>query len=1301
MKILKVVIENLPAENRRRWLPLTACGLFLLSLLLLPASTLMIKSRSVRSEAETIATLKKSSQKIRTEFSHLLSLLEKRKAYFQNHLPGETPEEIFLVFQKSGLEKAHEGVAWLAEDLTPLLWLGNTANLKGLAAAWPEQKEKLLPGSFVVQDRASFYLVSLSSFPENHYLAIFELLAFQPQFQSTYLREFIRLKSINRSNADINFWDFQQDTGALEKFFSRTQTDEYLSQQTEEVEIRTLYFPLRNEQRKIVATVTLNSLKLQKQMITLPFLLRLSGLMLLIISLLLAVYWLYSSGHLLIKNIFCRYALFASGLVIIRLLFSLLTVSPPFSRLRVFSPQDLGLDWPAGLASSPASFSVSCLLFFALSIITVKIFIPETISNQQPDGLPQAVSNSSILRTALLASGSVFAFFLVALLTGKIVSGSSLNLLSFPLNLSAILIYLSLFLLLAALLSPPLLLMRKKLPAIRRKALLLAAYFLPAAALLILLKPLFRAGSQEILITAVFWLLFSGLFLARWKTLIPALLSLLLVSGFAYFLLREFTATRSASLTENVMAYLVSSQKSWARMALQQSFAELNRRSRDLYNYFRRPNDGEFARSLWNLTPLARFNWNSCLYLQNQELKLLSSFALNLPVFAEQTNDLPISTEPVIEDQYLDILGQEKHFLVGYQDFSDAEGHGGRLVIWVSLDPELLPFFYSANPYFELLRLNILPSLQHFPVSLAIFDRDGRSLFQQEKPGLTLPASLRKKAIENYRGFWSEMREGKNRYRAFLTAPEKEKICVFYLKEKSWPREFTDFLKIFYLFFIFTGIGFLPHVLRKKRWQLFSQSFSFRVYLAFLAAGLIPLFFFIFFSQTIMSRIFAERFVQEATSRAYFARSILHDFISLQEQAEPAPAPVPEELVFWISSTLNNDVNLYRNGLLLSSSRREYFETGILSEMLDGEIYFRLRHQQQPLVVSRKSFGNYFYRTVTIPYRYLDDVYFLNLPFPFEKQEISATRRELLEFFLFVSIFIILLIAFLVGTIRRMVVTPINRLIKATRAVGLGNLDVRVEYRAGDELQSLIDGFNAMVENLKAHEKELAELSQRVAWTEMARKVAHEIKNPLTPIQLSAEHILKVHSDRHPDFDRILQESISYIISEVENLRRIASEFMTIARESGLVREKFDFKKLLQDIIGPLKEAAFGKIEFRLKTEGKDFRLFGDRGKLKVAIRNIVINAIEAIRDSGRIDIILRAKNGELELQVVDTGCGIPEEVLNRIFEPYFSTKEKGTGLGLAICRRIVEEHQGSIRIQSQPGRGTAVTIVLPRGFSD
>ncbi len=1270
--------------------------IFLLGLVLLAASTLLLKSRAVQSEAETLFGLRKSAARIRTEFSMLVDLLKIRQTHFQEIAPGQKPEEIFSAFQKAGLETAVEGVAWLDRDLNPSLWLGNVANLHNLIKGWPDSSSRFLNGSFIIQDRASYFLVRLIPAGNDHHLALFELLAFQPQFQSTYLREFARLKSVPESGADINFWDYEQDTEALARFFSRT-GDEYLSQQTEEVEIRTLYFPLRNEQGQILATVTLNSLQLQRQRFALPALIRILAIVLAIIAFIIFTGWLYRSRLRSPGTRWLAWLLTLAGLTIIRVHLGVLARNYPASGWKVFTAEKLGLDWPLGLAASPADLFISSLMFFALVYSTIRIFAGAGLRGSGTEAKCSPEARQPVLRVIILGLASALSVAALSWFTGQVVDHCNLNLLSFSLNPSSLLIYLGLFLAISGLLLPVILFSRKILAGLRRQPSLLIAFLLSGLALFFSLLLVADIRLTEIAIPFLFWLMLAAVSTLNWRTWALSGICLLVISSFSYFLLREFTEARTRKLTEHVLVHLVSSQKTWANMALRQSFGELQKRSRDLLNYFRNPSDPELARRLWNLTLLARLNWNSCLYLQSQDLKLLSSFGLNLPVFAEQTNDLPFSPGPVIAEQYLDILGQEKHFLVGYQDFRDGEGHGGRLAIWISLDPELLPFFYSANPYFELLRLNTLPSLQHFPLSLAIFNSQGQPLFTQNQPGFALPPDLLKKVGTSPDGLWSSFRAGQDRYRAFALTLEDNNIYVFYRPEKSWRRQFTDFLKLFFLLAIFLAMGLVPRIFSQGRWQLSGRSFSFRVYLAFLVTGLVPLFFFIFFSQTVVARLFADRFVREATSRAYFARSILHDFISLQEQNEQPAAEMPEDLVFWISSTLNNDVNLFKNGRLLSSSRREYFETGLLSEMLDGETYFKLAFQNQPLAVSRKSFGRYSYQTLTVPYRYRQDVYFLNLPFPFEKQEISQARTELFEFFLFASIFFILLIGFLVATIKKMVVVPINQLIRATQEVGLGNLDVRVEHQARDELRSLVDGFNTMVENLKAHERELAELSQRVAWTEMARKVAHEIKNPLTPIQLSAEHILKVHADRHPDFDRVLQESISYIISEVENLRRIAGEFMTIARESGAIREKFDLKDLVLDLLQPFRETLAERIKFSVRESGRNFELVGDRGKMKVAIRNILINAIEAIKEPGRVDVSLRDKGAELELEIKDTGCGIPEEVAAHIFEPYFSTKEKGTGLGLPICKRIVEEHEGTIRLESRPGRGTTVTITLPR----
>jgi nitrogen fixation/metabolism regulation signal transduction histidine kinase len=320
----------------------------------------------------------------------------------------------------------------------------------------------------------------------------------------------------------------------------------------------------------------------------------------------------------------------------------------------------------------------------------------------------------------------------------------------------------------------------------------------------------------------------------------------------------------------------------------------------------------------------------------------------------------------------------------------------------------------------------------------------------------------------------------------------------------------------------------------------------------------------------------------------------------------------------------------------------------------------------------------------------------ISLPFPFEQEEISGATQDLIEFFLLIAVFFIATVFILARWIGAMIVTPIHKLLAGTREAGLGNLDFAIEYRRRDEMKTLIDGFNAMIKNLQDHQRELADLGKKAAWAEMARKVAHEIKNPLTPIQLSAEHLLRVYEDKRGDFGQALKESISYIIGEVENLRRIAQEFLEISKEAVLHKETFDFDALVRETVEPYKNVLTERIQFRETFEGADFRIEGDRPKLKIALRNLLTNAIEAIRGRGEIRVRLTAQPGWLVLRIDDTGTGIEKDILDRIFEPYFSTKDVGTGLGLPIARKIVEDHRGSIEISSEPGQGTKITIRLP-----
>ena len=224
-----------------------------------------------------------------------------------------------------------------------------------------------------------------------------------------------------------------------------------------------------------------------------------------------------------------------------------------------------------------------------------------------------------------------------------------------------------------------------------------------------------------------------------------------------------------------------------------------------------------------------------------------------------------------------------------------------------------------------------------------------------------------------------------------------------------------------------------------------------------------------------------------------------------------------------------------------------------------------------------------------------------------------------MEFLVLLSAFFLALVVLFSRGIKSMIIVPVRKLLAGTREVGLGNLEVTIEHRSRDEMMTLIDGFNTMIRNLKAHEQELAEMSKKVAWTEMARKVAHEIKNPLTPIQLSAEHVLKVYEDKRGDLDTALKESMSYIISEVENLRRIAQEFMEIARDTTVRKEPVDLRVLLEETLQPYRRLLAERIRFKVVAEGSDFRARGDAAKLKTALRNIVANAVEAIGQQGEV----------------------------------------------------------------------------------
>jgi two-component system nitrogen regulation sensor histidine kinase NtrY len=275
---------------------------------------------------------------------------------------------------------------------------------------------------------------------------------------------------------------------------------------------------------------------------------------------------------------------------------------------------------------------------------------------------------------------------------------------------------------------------------------------------------------------------------------------------------------------------------------------------------------------------------------------------------------------------------------------------------------------------------------------------------------------------------------------------------------------------------------------------------------------------------------------------------------------------------------------------------------------------------------------------------------------------------------------------------------PVDALREAAARVAAGDLSARVEAGAGGEVGELVRAFNAMTHDLLTGRARLAQAERVAAWREVARRLAHEIKNPLTPIAMSVETLREARAAASPDFPEIFDEGTRAIGEEVRRLKRIVDEFSRFARLPAPERTALAPDELVGSVLA-LFAAPPGVTVERDLAAGLP-AVHADRDQAVQVLLNLVRNALDAMAQGGTLRVAARAEGEGVALEVQDTGPGIAPEDLPHLFEPYFTRKEGGTGLGLAIAQRIAEEHGGRLDVTSEPGRGATFTFWLPRAPS-
>jgi two-component system, NtrC family, nitrogen regulation sensor histidine kinase NtrY len=299
-----------------------------------------------------------------------------------------------------------------------------------------------------------------------------------------------------------------------------------------------------------------------------------------------------------------------------------------------------------------------------------------------------------------------------------------------------------------------------------------------------------------------------------------------------------------------------------------------------------------------------------------------------------------------------------------------------------------------------------------------------------------------------------------------------------------------------------------------------------------------------------------------------------------------------------------------------------------------------------------------------------------------------------INIYLFLVLMAVLLALFVSGYVTK----PMQLIREKLARIQLGKTNEKIVWNRDDEIGSLVNEYNRMVDELSISADLLARSERETAWREMARQVAHEIKNPLTPMKLSVQYLEKAWNEKVPDWDERLERFSKTMIEQIDNMATIAREFSDFAQMPAGKNYRIDLKTFVPEAMDMYKD--FEQVDIHLEMQETDdpMMVSADRQQLLRVFNNLTKNAIQAYgkNDTAVIEVVCWREKYEYKISFRDYGCGIPEDLQENIFNPYFTTKAKGMGLGLSMVKNIIESINGHIRFSSQEGQGSTFEITIP-----
>ena len=399
-----------------------------------------------------------------------------------------------------------------------------------------------------------------------------------------------------------------------------------------------------------------------------------------------------------------------------------------------------------------------------------------------------------------------------------------------------------------------------------------------------------------------------------------------------------------------------------------------------------------------------------------------------------------------------------------------------------------------------------------------------------------------------------------------------------------------------------------------------------------------------------------------------------------------------------ISDMAWTDINIYDlKGKLVASSRNEIFEKGLTSERMNPQAFWSLNYEGRAAFLHNENLGKMEFFSVYAPlFNRSDELTgYVNLPYFNRQDEFTRQVSGFIVAFINLYILLVLLIMLMALLISTKLTVPLLQIEQKLKGIALGKQNARIEYKGEDEIGRLVEAYNKKVSELEESAGLLARSERETAWKEMARQIAHEINNPLTPMKLNIQYLQKIKDEGGPGFDEYFNRVTKMLVSQIDTLSSIASAFSNFAMMPSQKIEQVEMSGLVKEVTTLFDSPDEYAMELIL-PDGQYF-VSGDRDQLRRALVNIIRNAAQALQNQtgGKIIVGLILADHKLSISVADNGSGIAAADQERLFQPNFTTKSGGMGLGLAITKSILENYNGEVGFESQPGK-TNFYLSLP-----